>query len=360
MPRPTALPATDVPAPREVSGTPVSRATASAAATSSTSPRPHDGERRDAVERGVGGVHAPGARRRHGPRARPAPAHAPRQRRPRPWVTCYSWSGCRSPDGAPSLADAVVEAVRAGITAGELVPDETYSVYQLADLLDVSRSPVREALLRLAEAGLVQINRNRGFQVVLPRARDIEEIIEIRLALEPAAARRAAEHATDDRARRDPGRLDAMGAAAAAAATRRRGVVLARRPRPARPACCAPPATSRAAASSTGCAPRPRCSARPPRPPAGPWPRSTPSTSRSSPRSSAATAPAPSQPCAATSSTPAGCWRARSTGPRSRAPPRPRGVSRNAPNRGPTAGWGSLRTHIIISSAFRPTDREAL
>ena len=36
MPRPTALPATEVPAPREVSGTPVSRATASAAATSST------------------------------------------------------------------------------------------------------------------------------------------------------------------------------------------------------------------------------------------------------------------------------------------------------------------------------------
>ncbi len=42
------------------------------------------------------------------------------------------------------------------------------------------------------------------------------------------------------------------------------------------------------------------------------------------------------------------------------APPGPRGVSRNAPNRGPTAGWGSLRTHTIISSAFRPTDREVL
>ena len=101
------------------------------------------------------------------------------------------------PDGAPSLADAVVAAVRTGIIAGELVPDDTYSVYQLADLLGVSRSPVREALLRLAEAGLVQINRNRGFQVLKPQAHDIEEIIDIRLALEPTAARRAAEHATD-------------------------------------------------------------------------------------------------------------------------------------------------------------------
>ena len=120
------------------------------------------------------------------------------------------------PHGAPSLADAVVEAVRAGITAGELVPDETYSVYQLADLLDVSRSPVREALLRLAEAGLVQINRNRGFQVVVPRARDIEEIIDIRLALEPAAARRAAEHATDAERAAIRAAFDAMGAAVGA------------------------------------------------------------------------------------------------------------------------------------------------
>jgi DNA-binding GntR family transcriptional regulator len=102
------------------------------------------------------------------------------------------------PSGAPSLADAVVESIRAGITAGELVPGRTYSVYQLAEVLEVSRSPVREALLRLAEAGLVQIDRNRGFRVVLPRARDITEIFDIRLALEPAAARRAAELAADD------------------------------------------------------------------------------------------------------------------------------------------------------------------
>jgi DNA-binding GntR family transcriptional regulator len=101
------------------------------------------------------------------------------------------------PDGASSLADAVVEAVCSGITAGELLPEDTYSVYQLADLLGVSRSPVREALLRLAEAGLVRIDRNRGFQVLTPGPHDVEEIIDIRLALEPAAARRAADHATD-------------------------------------------------------------------------------------------------------------------------------------------------------------------
>lgn len=96
------------------------------------------------------------------------------------------------PAEAPSLTDAVVDAVRAGVQQRELVPGEVYSVYQLAELLGVSRSPVREALLRLAEVGLVEIARNRGFRVVLPSAHDVEEIFEVRLALEPAAAARAA------------------------------------------------------------------------------------------------------------------------------------------------------------------------
>jgi DNA-binding GntR family transcriptional regulator len=100
------------------------------------------------------------------------------------------------PPDARSLTDAVIQAVRDGVAAGELLPEKTYSVYQLADILNVSRSPVREALLRLAEAGLVTISRNRGFRVLPPRAHDIEEIIEIRLALEPAAARRAAKLGT--------------------------------------------------------------------------------------------------------------------------------------------------------------------
>lgn len=114
---------------------------------------------------------------------------------------------------APSLADAVAQAVRDGIAAGELVPDTTYSVYQLAELLGVSRSPVREGMLRLAEAGLVEIRRNRGFRVLPPRAHDIEEIFEIRLALEPAAAHKAAMLGTDDEHAAIRAALTAMAAA---------------------------------------------------------------------------------------------------------------------------------------------------
>lgn len=119
------------------------------------------------------------------------------------------------PPEAPTLADAVARAVRDGVAAGQLVPDVTYSVYQLAELLGVSRSPVREGLLRLAEAGLVEIRRNRGFRVLPPRVADVEEIIGIRLALEPDAARRAAIDGTDDAHAAVRAALDEMAGAAA-------------------------------------------------------------------------------------------------------------------------------------------------
>jgi DNA-binding GntR family transcriptional regulator len=120
------------------------------------------------------------------------------------------------PPEAPTLADAVAEAVRGGVAAGELVPGTTYSVYQLAELLGVSRSPVREGLLRLAEAGLVEIRRNRGFRVLPPALHDLEEIVGIRLALEPPAARLAAAHGTDEQHAALRAALERMAAAAGA------------------------------------------------------------------------------------------------------------------------------------------------
>ncbi|RJT81074.1 GntR family transcriptional regulator [Arthrobacter cheniae] len=96
----------------------------------------------------------------------------------------------------PTLTERTIEAVREGIRNGTLVPGELYSVYRLADELGVSRSPVRDALLRLAETGMVAFERNRGFRVVLPGARELTEIIAVRLALEVPAAQRAAVRAT--------------------------------------------------------------------------------------------------------------------------------------------------------------------
>lgn len=82
--------------------------------------------------------------------------------------------------------------VRAAVLSGQLQPGELYSVYRLAQELNVSRSPVREGLLRLEEAGMIEIFRNRGFRVLPTTPADIAEIFSIRIALEVPAARRAA------------------------------------------------------------------------------------------------------------------------------------------------------------------------
>jgi DNA-binding GntR family transcriptional regulator len=92
-----------------------------------------------------------------------------------------------------SLADQTVAAIRAAIRDGTLQPGRLYSAYQIAGYLGVSRSPVREALMRLAEAGMVALERNRGFRIVIPGPAEIAEVFQLRLLLEVPAARRAAE-----------------------------------------------------------------------------------------------------------------------------------------------------------------------
>jgi DNA-binding GntR family transcriptional regulator len=94
--------------------------------------------------------------------------------------------------GAASLTDQVVHELRESIRSGVLRPGELYSVYQLAEQLQVSRTPVREGLLRLAEAGMVRFERNRGFRVLRRAPADIAGIFHLRLLLEVPAARLAA------------------------------------------------------------------------------------------------------------------------------------------------------------------------
>lgn len=98
---------------------------------------------------------------------------------------------------AASLTGKVMNRVRAAVMSGEMKPGELYSVYQLAETFDVSRSPVRDAMLRLEEAGLVRFERNRGFRVIQPRPEDVAEIFAVRLALEVPSARRAALQSSD-------------------------------------------------------------------------------------------------------------------------------------------------------------------
>jgi DNA-binding GntR family transcriptional regulator len=80
--------------------------------------------------------------------------------------------------------------LRRQILSGQLQPGEPLSEYQLAKTLNVSRTPVREALARLRSAGLVRSVPQRGMFVSELGPGDVVEIMEIRERLESLVVRR--------------------------------------------------------------------------------------------------------------------------------------------------------------------------
>src|ERR1051326_9590051 len=100
------------------------------------------------------------------------------------------------PEGAPSRSppDGLYERLRHSIVSGELRPSQRVLELELAAQLEVSRTPVREALQRLAGDGLV-LSHRRGWIVREHTALEIKEIYECRMALEGYAARLAARRA---------------------------------------------------------------------------------------------------------------------------------------------------------------------
>lgn len=97
-----------------------------------------------------------------------------------------------------SLTDRVYDELMRAIRAGELQPGTMHSVVEISGRLGVSRTPVREALLRMAGNGMVRFERSRGVRILEVSTRDIEEIYSLRMMLEVPSAHRAAELMTDE------------------------------------------------------------------------------------------------------------------------------------------------------------------
>lgn len=91
----------------------------------------------------------------------------------------------------PSIRDTVKKALRSAIISGEMQPGVVYSAPTLGEQFGVSATPIREAMLDLAREGLVVALPNRGFQVTEVSAKDLNEVTELRLLLEPPAVERA-------------------------------------------------------------------------------------------------------------------------------------------------------------------------
>jgi DNA-binding GntR family transcriptional regulator len=101
----------------------------------------------------------------------------------------------RRPEAA-SFADRAYYAIRELIVTLELPPGAVVREPELTERLGIGRTPVREALRRLAQERLVEVFPRRGMFVTKVDVRDLARLCEVRLALEPEAARLAAERAT--------------------------------------------------------------------------------------------------------------------------------------------------------------------
>lgn len=113
-----------------------------------------------------------------------------------------------------SLTARVRESIREAILDGTLEPGSLHSVQSLADVFKVSRTPVREALIDLAGADMVEFERNRGVRILETSIHDLEEILVMRILLEVPATHRAAERIDTDGLDSLRQELDAMAEAA--------------------------------------------------------------------------------------------------------------------------------------------------
>ena len=89
--------------------------------------------------------------------------------------------------------------LRAQVTAGALEPGVFYSIGAVAAQLQVSATPVREAVLELAQEGLLEVSKNRGFQVRVPTDKELDDLLDLRVVLEvPAMGRLAGQRPAPD------------------------------------------------------------------------------------------------------------------------------------------------------------------
>jgi len=114
-----------------------------------------------------------------------------------------------------NASDHAAELIRDAITDGRLEPGARLKEEQLARDLGLSRTPVREALQRLSNEGLVEIVPNRGAFVRSYEPDDLDELYDLRALLEGHAAARAASRITADQLatlRASCDRFEALGA----------------------------------------------------------------------------------------------------------------------------------------------------
>ncbi len=99
-----------------------------------------------------------------------------------------------------TLAEKAFDTLHTAIITGQLRPGTRLPIEELADVLEMSPMPIREAVRRLDAAGLVENIPHRGARVTQLSITDLAEVYEARVALEVLAIRRSAERFSSEHA----------------------------------------------------------------------------------------------------------------------------------------------------------------
>lgn len=101
-----------------------------------------------------------------------------------------------TPVARPSLHEELVDRIREAIVEGQLTPGQKVPERELCEALNVSRTPLREALKVLAREGLVVLTPNRGARVATVTLEEMAHTFPVIGALERLAGEMACERAT--------------------------------------------------------------------------------------------------------------------------------------------------------------------
>ncbi len=101
-------------------------------------------------------------------------------------------------DQSLPLRETVFQTLRKAILTGKLSPGERLTEIRLGNLLGTSRTPIREAIRKLELEGLVTIIPGSGARVAQITEEELQEVMEIRLALDALCARLASRRITDE------------------------------------------------------------------------------------------------------------------------------------------------------------------
>ncbi|WP_430335865.1 GntR family transcriptional regulator [Rhodococcus sp. ACT016] len=97
-----------------------------------------------------------------------------------------------------SMAERVYRLIREDIIVGDMAPGQAFNEAALVERFEVSTSPLREALSRLRQDGLIRVLPRKGYTVTELTLNDFHELFQMRLILESSAAELAAPRTTAD------------------------------------------------------------------------------------------------------------------------------------------------------------------